>query len=200
MTEPSDHQHEFSETMVADTETGERVQGTPVEGVIVPRQDTGSSTLVLPEDLKDLAALFTEREPTPREVMGWVLGQDEMEERDPEEGAMAIVARILSAETAEDVLAISQVVHAQDILGMPISIHRIKWQRGELEGSANCYAVITATNLQDDEKITITCGGINVMTQLVKLGMIGEFPYRARITKATKPTKRGYLPLWLEPA
>lgn len=200
MTATSDHDHEFSESMVADTETGERVQGTPLSGVVVPSGAGRADLAHLDSELADMVAMFADPEPTPREVMGWILKQEEMDEVDPEDAARSIVARILMADSAEDVLAVSKVTHAKDILQMPIEIHSVKWQRGGFEEGANCYAVIAATLLQDDERVTVTCGGVNVMTQLVKLGIIGAYPIHARIVQSAKPTAKGYFPLWLEPA
>lgn len=171
----------------------------PVEGTVIPRQSAGAEVSLLPESLADLADMFREVEPTPREVMGWILGQEEMPETDPEEGARAIVARILSAESADDVLSISSVTHAQEILQVPLEIFRVKWQRGTFEEGTTCYVVLSAVVIETGERVTITCGGTNVMVQLVKMGIIGAFPFKARITKSIKATARGFYPLWLEP-
>lgn len=160
----------------------------------------GSELARLPEDFTDLAAFFAQEEPTPREVMSWILEPDQMQESDPEEATRAILARILTSETAEDVLATSTAVHAQDLLGVPLEVQGIKWQRSDFQEGTSCYVVMQVTDLNDQTRKVVTCGGKNVMTQLLKLQMLGAFPARARIAKALKPTRNNYYPLWLEPA
>lgn len=154
----------------------------------------------LPESVEGLLALFAQEEPTPKEVMSWILEPEQMEERDAEESARAIIARIMFSETVDDVLATSKATHAQDVLGIAFEISAVKWQRSDHQQGSSCYAVITATDLACDEKRVITCGGRNVMTQLLKLSMMKVLPVRARIVKTDKPTANGYHPLWLEPA
>lgn len=189
-----------------DPETGEIIhdehadiphQGGAIEPTSVAK---GAELDRLPADFNDLAAYFAQDEPSPREVMQWILEADQMEETDPEDSARAIIARILMSQTTEEVLATSTAYHAQDMLQQQLEIRSVKWQRSDHQQGSSCYAVLTAVTLEDGEQKIITCGGKNVMTQLLKLSMMNAFPARARITKAVKPTRNGYYPLWLEPA
>jgi hypothetical protein len=189
-----------------DEETGEIMRRVPAQttgesGALEPTSVVTSSQLArIPETFSDLAELFTEQEPSPMEVARWILDPDQMAERDPEESARAILARILSAGTAEEVLASREVTHARDILGEAIEVHAIKWQRSDFQQGSSCYVVMHAKSLNDARDLTITCGGRNVMMQLLKLQSINALPARCRITQSAKQTSNGYLPLWLEPA
>lgn len=172
-----------------------------VTGEILP--DTiamGRELATLPEEFGDLAAYFAAPEPSAKEVMLWIMGEDQMSEADPEETSRAIMARILAADSAFEVLSGHRVVHAQDIMETPIKIHAVKWQRSTLEGPTACYAVIDAQRLDEEGHITVTTSGRNVMVQLLKLQHGGYLPVVARISQSTNPTARGYRPLWLEPA
>jgi hypothetical protein len=174
---------------------------TTVTGALVPTQvSMGRELEILPADFAGLATLFAEQEPAPMEVARWILEPDQMDVRDPEESTRAILARILAADTAEQVLATRDVVHAKDILGEPLLIDTIKWQRSDYQQGSSCYVVMSGKRLQDESPVTVTCGGRNVMMQLLKLQHIGALPARMRITQAAKQTANGYLPLWLEPA
>lgn len=192
-------------TEYVDTETGEVLTGEVITGpgsgtVVIPTQVTkGSEVARFPETFAELADFFTQDEPSPMEVARWIFEPDQMEERDPEESARAILARIFAADTAEEILATREVTHAQDILNEAINIQSVKWQRSDFQQGSSCYAVVTATRVTDDSPVTITCGGRNVMGQLLKLSMNGHLPRRAAITQSAKPTARGYKPLWLEP-
>lgn len=189
-----------------DTETGEIVTTheqahAHMEGALEPTAvRTGAEVAKLPTTVAELLATFAQDEPTDMEVASWILEPDGMEQGDPEESSRAILARILMSETADEVIASREVTHAGDILGEGISIEGVKWQRSDHQQASSCYAVLTATSLNDARPMTITCGGRNVMMQLLKLRMLGAFPQRAMIQKSRKPTSNGYYPLWLEPA
>lgn len=178
-------------------ETGQA--GTP-EPTVPAQVVKGSELAALPENLSELAAFFAEPEPTPQEVVRWIAGTSEMDDSDPEDTMRSIMARILSATTAEDILSGHKVTHAQDILNMPIKVDSVKWQKSRMNDGSACYAVITAESLEGEQKLTITCGGRNVMTQLLAFQVHQLYPVRCVIRPSSKPTEAGYYPLWLEPA
>lgn len=194
----------MSDGTLIDTETGEVIPLTKeeqarVNAALVPTQVVGGSEVAkLPTSIAELVATFAQQEPSDMEVAQWVLEPDMMEQADPEESARAILARILMSGTAEEVLKSRDVTHAQDILGEPIMIESIKWQRSDHQQSSSCYVVMTAQSLNDQRPMIITCGGRNVMMQLLKLRMLDAFPVNVRIDKSTKPTSNGYYPLWME--
>lgn len=172
-----------------------------VTGEILPTTvSLGRDIAALPDDLGELAALFSEPEMSPTQVVRWILGEETLEENDPEETARAIMARILTAGSADQVLNGHKVIHGLDILETPIRIHAVKWQRSTLGGASSCYAVISAERIDSGEYITVTTSGRNVMVQLIKMSMNGWLPVVARITKSANPTANGFWPLWLEPA
>lgn len=171
----------------------------PAAPTLPTQVTTGAELAALPENLADLAAYFADPEPSPKEIVAWIAGTADMEESDPEDTIRSIMARILSATTTEGILSGHLVTHAQQILDVPLQVSGVKWQRSRQDGGSTCYAVISATNVDTEEKLTITCGGRNVMTQLLAFHVHQLYPVRCRITQARKPTENGYYPLWLEP-
>lgn len=189
---------------VVDDETGEIVapagtHGIQHSGAIEPTAvHTSAEVAQLPTTLAELIATFGQTQPSHFEVAQWVLEPDMMEQNDPEESARAILARILMSETADDVLKSRDVTHAQDILGEAIQVDSVTWQRSDHQQASSCYVVMHGKSLNDDRSMVITCGGRNVMMQLLKLDMIGAFPVKVRIEKSRKATANGYWPLWME--
>lgn len=175
-------------------------QGTPDVPAVPDSVALGRELATLPTDFGELAAYFAEPEPDPREVVAWIMGTQEVEQTDPEDTTRAILARILAATTADELLTGHRVVHAQDTLNIPLEIIAVKWQRSTMEGAANVYAVLTANIIGTTDQITVTCGGRNVMMQLLNASHRGFLPLRCIIQKSQKPTESGFYPLWLEPA
>lgn len=173
---------------------------TPALPVQATSTSLGRELDQLPAEFGQLAAFFEEPEPDVRDVVAWIMGHGEMEQTDPEDSARAILARILSAETSDQLLVGHRVVHAKEILNIPLEVRAVKWQRSAYEEGGSVYAVITATPLGSETPQTITCGGRNVMMQLLNASHRGFLPLRCMITEASKPTEAGYRPLWLEPA
>lgn len=175
---------------------------TPEAGKAVVPAQTSTLTDVdnLPTDWDALTRYFAEPEPELRDVFKAIMGLGQMEERDPEDTARSIIARIMSATTEEDILKANRVVHAREILGTPIEIIAVKWQRSTFAEGATVYAVVEARQLDAEKSFMCTVGGRNVMAQLLNMQHRGFLPFRAVIQQAAKPTEAGYYPLWMEPA
>lgn len=118
--------------------------------------------------------------------------------QDPEAAALEIVRRILNAEDVSAVLTQQEAIHARDVLGQ--TLHVIGYDANEsdyTEGGPSFYMLINCVT-DDGEPYRVTCGAINVMAQLFRLGQLSAFPIDARIIESAKPTKAGYRPMWLE--
>lgn len=122
----------------------------------------------------------------------------EVAQEDPEAISLAIVERILNAKTAEEVLTPNQVVHARDLIGVPLNVSGIRWLESDFETGPGMYAIMDCVRVDTDSHLVVSCGGQNVLAQLWKLNDLGAFPARVVIQQAPRPTKAGFLPLWLE--
>lgn len=120
---------------------------------------------------------------------------------DPEEAARAIVNRILAAPDIESVFKMAGTLGADDVLNVPFWLRGAEFRKSDYEDGSPMYAVIEATIAETGESAVITCGGQNVIAQLIAaVRHGGEVPFPIRLTRTVKPTSNGYYPLWLEAA
>jgi len=124
-------------------------------------------------------------------------GADMPEPEDAEDISRSIALRILTAQTADGVFDTGGATPAQELLGVPIMVKAVRWNRSGLDGGPKVFAVIEGDNLQDGTAVIVTCSGRNVMAQLHRLNQLGSFPLAVKIVKAERPTAAGYTPLWL---
>ena len=118
---------------------------------------------------------------------------------DPTEVQRQIVARILAAESADDVLSSQSTTAATDLVGVPLQVANVRWMQSRVKDAAiPVFALIDAVRGDDGSKVLVTCGAIQVMAQLVKLQKLGAFPIDLKIVQKDTPTAAGYYPLWLE--
>lgn len=117
---------------------------------------------------------------------------------DPEAAALEIVRRILNAGDIASVLTQQEAIHARDVLGQTLRVLGYDANESDFtEGGPAFYMLINCVT-EDGEPFRVTCGAINVMAQLFRLGQLDAFPINARIVESAKPTKAGYRPMWLE--
>lgn len=133
---------------------------------------------------------------------------------DPEEAALAIVRRILKAESVEDVLKMASARGADEVMDKPIIVTAVKFQKSAFEQGSPIFGVIRYKELNtetgetpDGDPDVFTCGGSNVMAQLARLQQLvgvsdpneGTFkqPIPCKLIRAERPTGRGFYPLWL---
>lgn len=121
---------------------------------------------------------------------------------DPLQVSQAIVARILAAETLEEVLDQGKALHARDVLGRPFTAHAVRFNTssfaGGESGSPGVFAVIDAEFHDDGSRAVVTCGSRNVMAQLYRAKQLGELSAKPfAIKESDTPTAAGFTPMWL---
>ncbi len=139
-------------------------------------------------------------EPTTRQVAVALLEGRVSFDLDPEAIAADIARRILEAPDTNAALQLGVAVHAREILGQPIVITGFRFQESGFDSGPGAYAVLDAVNDDTGEGFAVTCGGVNVMAQLIRLAMDGDLPKRVKIIETDRQTKQGYYPMWLVPA
>lgn len=118
----------------------------------------------------------------------------------PEDISKAIAARILGATSLDDVLSPAQTTKAADVFGVPLNVTAAEFLHSGVEGGPGIYALISATDAETGETMRITCGGVNVMSQLIWMMQHDELPALVKIVKAETPTANGFYPYWLAAA
>ena len=113
-----------------------------------------------------------------------------------------IAARILSADSAEAVLAPQTTTPADDLIDVPLRIEGVKWLGSTFQEGPAVYAVVSAVDLRPGQAgaVTVTTGAQTALAQLFRLAQLDAFPVLVRFVRAPKATAAGYYPVWLEMA
>jgi hypothetical protein len=151
-------------------------------------------------ELDAMLAQIVGEEPSAQEILQAIVGGESLPETNAQQSQAGIVARILGAEGADNVLDMGEPTKAEELEQVPLLVKGVSWQRSTFEEGPGVYAVIDATREDQNEPLKVTCGSVNVMTQLLKLQTMGAFPQKVKIVKSSKPTASGYYPFWLQPA
>lgn len=143
--------------------------------------------------------------PDPKEIeraFKVILGDEELPSAsDPEIVSRAIVERIMAAETFDETFRPQQLESWQQYLDTPVVVRTFHLNRTTFDASENAGAPVYAVCdlvLGDGEIVTVTCGGRNVLAQLVKMlqnGWLDNADYAVKMT--AKRTAEGYNALWL---
>lgn len=118
-------------------------------------------------------------------------------EGDPQAVSRAIVERIMAAETFEDAFKPQELDAWRNHLDRVVLVRdfHLNPTTFENENGASVYAVCDLVDPVTGEEFTVTCGGRNVMTQLVKMHERGWQDKPVKLTG--KKTAEGYQALWL---
>lgn len=117
----------------------------------------------------------------------------------PEDVSMAIMERILRAESVEQLLAPQGTTQARDIIGVPIVILDAHFLQSSIEGDGpGVYAVLDC--LVEGEPTAVTCGARTVLIQVIKAKNAGWLPMACQIEQSSQQTKAGFRPMWLAAA
>lgn len=117
---------------------------------------------------------------------------------DPRQAALDIVRRILAADSIEDVLKGTPAIHASDVIGQRLTVTGYSFNESDIEGSGPGFYMLLECVDPQGEPFKVTCGALNVMAQVFRLGQLDAFPLAARIVETEARTKAGYRPMWLE--
>lgn len=109
-----------------------------------------------------------------------------------------IIAQVMAAESIMDVLAPAEAIHGRDLVGIPLIVHGVKYQRSDYSEGSPFYAVMDCEREDSGARIPVTIGAQSIIAQLMRLAQLDAFPQRVVIEQATKrPTAAGYWPLRL---
>lgn len=121
------------------------------------------------------------------------------QQADPETMSRAIVERIMQAETFEQVFQPSELEPWREAyLGVPVKVRGFHLNASGFEQGSSVYAVVDLVPLAGEsqgEIVTVTCGGRNVLTQLVKALEKGWLDRPVKLVE--RGTASGFRTLWL---
>lgn len=116
---------------------------------------------------------------------------------DPDEISRQIIEELLTAESDEELESSGRATGWLEYEGVPVEIHNFRWRKSDYTEGAPIYLIVSATDMRDGEGLILTTGSKNVIAALINLAMRDRFPVVRILTRADKPTTKGYYPLWL---
>lgn len=120
---------------------------------------------------------------------------------DPEVVSRAIMARIMDAETFEDAFAPQELTPWTEYLGLAVRVLDVRLNKSTVQrkvGQPSVYAVVDIAFAEGEkagEIETVSCGGRNVLVQLMKMLEKNWLDHPVRLI--AKDTAQGYDTLWL---
>jgi len=116
-------------------------------------------------------------------------------QENPDDVAARITARLLGADSAEELFGETKVLHARDYLNKGFELRSVEFRASDIEGEGfPFYAVLQITD-DNGEVHAMTCGAKSVLTKAAIAAQKGFLPTWVKIVKSEKPTEAGYFPL-----
>lgn len=140
-------------------------------------------------------------EPTGTDIVKIDVAGEMVTLSDPANAQMAIMERILSAPTLEAVFEVAGTQGADDVDRKPFFLKNVEFFKSDYVEGPGAYAIIHCVFEDTGEAGVITCGGSNVVAQLIAASKFGAPPtFPIQLARNLKPTAKGFYPLWLEAA
>jgi hypothetical protein len=99
-----------------------------------------------------------------------------------------IAARILAAETLDDLLTPSSAPGLGHLADRPILIHDIRRKEGGMNPDLGFFLLCAVETAKDGKQEVYSTGATNVVTQLVRAFQLGEFPLACKVLET--PSKQ----------
>ena len=119
-------------------------------------------------------------------------------ETNADQVSIDIIARILNAGTAAEVLGGAGAIHARDYLDQPFTLTGVRFNKSSFDGAGPTFYAILEGADHNGEKVAVTCGAKNVIAQAWKLHDLAALPVAVMLKQSPRPTSSGYHVLWLE--
>lgn len=110
----------------------------------------------------------------------------------------SITESILNATSIEELDAPWRTEGLRDLVNVPIRIESLRRRESDYTQGLDQYLIITATNLDTGEKVTVTTGSVSIVLQLVQAFRLKALPLEVIPRESEKPTESGYRPMHLE--
>lgn len=134
-----------------------------------------------------------------RRLLDFLRDKAVSDDDDSSRAMMDIIAQVMTAETAEEVLDTTGTTPAEEVIGIPMRIDGVAYRESDMASGLPYYVVLTVFRGDTRMSDVISCGGFKVVAQIARLDMLGQLDGRVvRIMKSERPTKQGNYPLHLE--
>lgn len=122
---------------------------------------------------------------------------------DPEQITREIFEQILAADSNQALNQLGQATGWRELEGIPVKLGAsFRWRPSSYDEGAPIFLIVPAEKLGPEgvlEPVTLTCGSMNVIAQLMNMAARGTYDGTVvRLKRAGRASARGYYPLWLE--
>lgn len=188
----------MSDTPIADaTEAGHPYAST----ALAPRTATA---LEIPT-LAEVQEILGIRKVDMRQWIMALAEQEQFEETDTEDGALSLLRGIFAAQSSEQVFDAMNMQGAKDLIGEEpgastpvLEFHSAFPLTSTFEEGPSCFGVFSTTQLADGKPVSFSCGARAVQGAMIMHMINGWMPFKARLVRRRKPTRKGFYPLNLE--
>lgn len=119
-------------------------------------------------------------------ITAYLADMNATEDDSPESIQLEIARRILAADDVNALWAATTVLSARDVLNAPLLVTSVRWVTSAHDGGAPKFAIFDAERVYGGEKVTVSCGALNVVLTLYKLQKFNSLP--AKVMIASKPS------------
>lgn len=109
----------------------------------------------------------------------------------------AIAARILTAESPEEVLTLSEPTKFADLIGHRIMVGGFVMRASDISDGLGAYAMIAYSDVDSGENGFTSCGASGVLAQLARMFQLGSMPFEATVTEVVTGKAGRSNPLYL---
>jgi hypothetical protein len=124
------------------------------------------------ESKTELESSYRPTEEELETIKGVLFRGEELPTMDKADAAQMIAQRLAESETFEEAFAPQEDTKlpawADTLMGVPVVVQGVRFNPSTKQGEGpSAYAVCTLGRLDNGDNVTVHCGGLNVMTQLV---------------------------------
>lgn len=117
---------------------------------------------------------------------------------DPAEIAERLTLDVLKAESLEAIFAGAKMASADDVSGIPLRVLGVQWNPSSFGEGPTFYAVLDCVDDNTGESITVGCGSVLVLAQLIRVQELRLFPITITFKRRTRATAAGFYPIVAE--
>lgn len=109
----------------------------------------------------------------------------------------ALLQRLATASTADEILADAKTIAGREFDGIPFTLMDVRWSESTFDEGSEVYAHLDAKVIANGDTVVVSCGAFDVMAKAYHLKIKDLLPVDVVIRKADRPTARGFYPLSL---
>lgn len=128
-----------------------------------------------------------------------IMGEALPEIEDTEQAQRAIVERILTADSLQDLFADTTTTATRDMVGIPVEISDCRLMRSTVDGSRGVYMLLDATNLETGEVCPMNTGSPNIMATVWRARQLDQLPIQVTVVEVAAARNGRNAPLGIRP-